>query len=661
VLGDDEESVGRDPHVLIVAYGSSEPLAGCLAELGGSLPITIVDNSSLPETRSLAEQHGAHYIDAGGNLGFAGGVNRGLDAIDERGDGDRDVLLLNPDARITADGVGRMQLLLHAAPRRAAVGATQTDPVTGATVRVWWPFPTPAGAWVEAIGLGGLRRRRDFAIGSALLLRRDALRDIGRLDERFFLYAEETDWQRRARSRGWDIAVADVEATHEGGGTGGDPRVRERHFYGSAERYIRKHHGPVGWQLYRAGTLVGAVARGALLPGERGAAARRRAALFRHGPVAVETGRVGPRSVPPPHRGDLHVVHVVCSEAFAGVERYVLQSALALQEAGCRVTVVGGGRDTMRSELARAGIDWHPGGTMRAAYRSLRLTRDADVFVTHMTMADVAGAAAAATRGIPVVSTRHFAAPRGGNPLNRALASRAGTRMSAQIAISKFVAEHIDGDSVVIHTGVPDVPEVDVAEREPFVLVLQRLEPEKHTDLAIRAWASAGPVEGWRMVVAGDGSEKARLVQLAAELGVADSVDFVGFQSDVSGWLRRASLLVAPTPREGLGLTVLEAMSYGLPVVASAGGGHLETVGSVTDAVLFPVDDAVAAGRLVAGLIGDPDRRIDYGRALRACQRQAFRVAEQTAGTHAVLDSVVRADRGALGRARAAAADSFEA
>ena len=279
-------SVAADPHVLIVAYGAPETLEGCLDALGSGLAVTVVDNSSLALTREVAERHGARYVDAGRNRGFAGGVNLGLEIIEEAGHGDRDVLLLNPDARLSVEAARRMQRVLHSRRRLAAVGATQTEPASGAGVRVWWPFPTPWGAWIEAAGLGVLRRRHDFAIGSVLLLKRAALDDIGCLDERFFLYSEETDWQRRAHDRGWRIAVADVPATHEGAGTGGDPRVRERHFFASAERYIRKHYGAAGWQVYRAGMVAGAVARGAVLPGERGMAARRRARIFARGPVA---------------------------------------------------------------------------------------------------------------------------------------------------------------------------------------------------------------------------------------------------------------------------------------------------------------------------------------------------------------------------------------
>ncbi|WEG09201.1 glycosyltransferase [Microbacterium horticulturae] len=277
------------PDVLVVAYGSPDGLDESLAALSGRLPITVVDNSSLPETQDVANRHGARYIDAGGNRGFAGGVNIGLRALADAGQGDRDVLLLNPDARIDADAVAVMQRALHVHPRVAAVGATQTEPDSGARVRVWWPFPSPWGAWLEAVGLGPLNRAKGFAIGSALLLNARAIAELGGLDERFFLYAEETDWQYRARRHGWSIRVAEVSATHEGAGTGGDPSIREGHFYASGELYIRKHYGTLGWQVFRAAGVCNAAVRSLLLRGARGAAARRRLRLFVAGPVAARS------------------------------------------------------------------------------------------------------------------------------------------------------------------------------------------------------------------------------------------------------------------------------------------------------------------------------------------------------------------------------------
>jgi GT2 family glycosyltransferase len=142
---------------------------------------------------------------------------------------------------------------------------------------------------VEAVGLGRLRRRVDFVIGSVLLLRARALDEVGPFDERFFLYAEETDWQRRAADLGWEAAVCvQVSAVHVGAGTGGDPSVRRTHFHASHERYLRKHFGPRGWQVYRTGVMTGAALRALVLPGRRGRDAADRFHLYRRGPCRVE-------------------------------------------------------------------------------------------------------------------------------------------------------------------------------------------------------------------------------------------------------------------------------------------------------------------------------------------------------------------------------------
>lgn len=276
---------GRRPQVVVVAYGDPEMLEGALEELGEGHEVTIVDNSSAADTRALAMRRGAHYVDPGRNLGFGAGVNVALRSLAERGRADDDVLLLNPDARISAAGVETMHSLLHAQDKLAVVGATQTEPETGDTVRVWWPFPAPSRAWLEAVGLGRLNRAHGFVIGSILLLRAEAIREVGFFDERFFLYAEEVDWQKRARDAGWDIRVAAVSATHIGAGTGGSGEYREALFFASNEAFQRKHFGAFGWQSFRLAMIVGATVRGVVLPGDRGRNARRRRRIFLQGPA----------------------------------------------------------------------------------------------------------------------------------------------------------------------------------------------------------------------------------------------------------------------------------------------------------------------------------------------------------------------------------------
>jgi len=274
----------RDVEVVVVAYGAVDLLADALAPLSG-LPVTVVDNSSQAAVAELCAASGFRYIDPGANRGFAAGVNI---ALADRLRPDADVLLLNPDARIDPAGIAQLQQALRCEPRLASVGPAQVD-ADGRPARVEWPFPSPARAWLEALGLGRLRSGAHFVVGSVLLLRAEALAAVGGLDEQFFLYAEETDWAFRAHRLGWRHAVVPaVSAVHAGGGTSTDPRRREAHFAASHERYMRKHFGAAGWQITRAACWVGATLRAAVLTGDRRTAARRRAALYRIGPVRVE-------------------------------------------------------------------------------------------------------------------------------------------------------------------------------------------------------------------------------------------------------------------------------------------------------------------------------------------------------------------------------------
>lgn len=272
--------------VVIVAYGDPAPLRTCLEKLGHELPLTVVDNSSLPATRELVEGWGGRYLDPGRNLGFGAGVNVALAAL---GPSHGDVLLLNPDAQVDPAGVHALHRRLGEDRSLACVAPAQVD-LEGATARVSWPFPSPSGAWLEALGLGRLRQQRcDFLIGSVLLLSGRAIDDIGGFDERFFLYAEETDWQLRASRHGWKIRLCpEVVATHVGAGTGGDPIRRRTYFYASHERFLRKHYGSAGWIWYRTGHLLGSGIRAIALSGERRREAEARFRLMMQGPCRAE-------------------------------------------------------------------------------------------------------------------------------------------------------------------------------------------------------------------------------------------------------------------------------------------------------------------------------------------------------------------------------------
>jgi glycosyltransferase involved in cell wall biosynthesis len=319
----------------------------------------------------------------------------------------------------------------------------------------------------------------------------------------------------------------------------------------------------------------------------------------------------------------MRIVHAVRSDTVAGVERYVVDVAGGQARRGHHVAVVGGG-PLVRTVLPSA-VAWVPAVRTDQVLRGLARYRHADVVHAHMTAAEVAAVAAAAAGGPPVVATRHFAAPRGaGRARQGVLRTVVGPRLARQVSISHFVAASIGEPSVVIPNPVADDDAPPVA-REPWVLSLARLEPEKDLPTALRGWARSHlPAAGWRLVLAGRGSLDRQLAGLASALGVADSVDWLGFVADPQPLLRRAAALVATAPAEPFGLAVVEGMASGTPVIAADAGAHPETLGP--QGWFFGARDAVALAAHLDRLPTDPQHAHEYGRLLRHRQRRLFGV-----------------------------------
>lgn len=303
----------------------------------------------------------------------------------------------------------------------------------------------------------------------------------------------------------------------------------------------------------------------------------------------------------------MRILHVVHSAAFYGVERYVSTLAKAQAAMGDLVTVVGGEPSAMRMSLADCGVRWDQGDSLARMCASITRWRGADVIHAHMTDAELATVAMRATvsPGACVVATRHFARHRGASRLGAFAAPLIARGLDGQIAISHYVADRIEGDSVVIYPGVP-TSTAHPLERQPVVLVAQRLEEEKATAVALDGFAASGLASrGWRLKIAGDGALRGELEKLAGRRRVSESVDFLGRRNDIPQLMASSSLLLATTPVEAFGLTVAEAMAAGLPVVAARAGGHLESLPAAELAQGFEPGDADAAGAALCAVASD--------------------------------------------------------
>lgn len=340
----------------------------------------------------------------------------------------------------------------------------------------------------------------------------------------------------------------------------------------------------------------------------------------------------------------MRIRHLVLTASFAGAEQHVCVLANAQARHGHDVEVWGGDPGAMRERLDDE-VAYAPSAGVWQTLRRVRRAGKVDILHAHMTKAEVAATATARllTRGAHVVATRHFAAVRGASWAGHLVRPTLRRAVTAQIAVSEFVAANIDGDSTVVYAGVEPQEDV-VGPRERVILVAQRLSPEKRTGDALDAFAASGlAAQGWRLEIAGRGTQQPELATRAARLGLTHQVEMLGFTDDLADRMRRAAMVLATAPAEPFGLTVVEAMAHGTPVVACAGGGHLETVGRVSDRFLFKPGCTEDAGHLLACLAADPRVRASYGERLRAMQQVWFTPDRQYADTQSVYDEVLSA------------------
>lgn len=208
----------------------------------------------------------ARVMSCGTNIGFAAAVNK---AVSE---GTSEfVLLLNPDVLDILGDPGDLIDELKSNPALGAVACRLIDR-HGNTIPSCRRFATPIDYFFEYSGLVQFfprwrrlgrfrildwdysdRRSVDAASGAFLLLRRQALQNVGLLDDQFFMYSEEMDWQLRAYRWGYRVLYTPtVSAVHDTSkGTTLRPVLLRAMMHSSQLKYVRKHFGPLAAHTVR--------------------------------------------------------------------------------------------------------------------------------------------------------------------------------------------------------------------------------------------------------------------------------------------------------------------------------------------------------------------------------------------------------------------------
>jgi len=263
--------------VVVVTHDSASVIESCLLSLTAAAPrrgleIVVVDNASTDGSADLA----AARVGVAGvrrlplNLGFAAGVNAGFAGFEGAW-----FAVLNPDTVLPRGVLDVLTDALESCPRAGLVAPRVRD-LSGGVERTVGRFPTLARERAHAMfldRLGGLEGRHapfprhlaevDWVSGCAWLLRAEALRSVGPLDEGYFMYVEDVDYCRRLRDAGWSVlALPEAEVLHARGGGSRASAALPADGGPALLRYFTKFHPDVvaeqvrvtlarGWRLRR--------------------------------------------------------------------------------------------------------------------------------------------------------------------------------------------------------------------------------------------------------------------------------------------------------------------------------------------------------------------------------------------------------------------------
>jgi glycosyltransferase involved in cell wall biosynthesis len=354
------------------------------------------------------------------------------------------------------------------------------------------------------------------------------------------------------------------------------------------------------------------------------------------------------------------ILHVDTARGWRGGQNQVLLTALGMAARGHEVALACRAGGALEARAREAGVAVRPiafrGDLWPPAVASLAavLRRDKPrLLQLHDPHAVSAGLLARRLAGsVPVVATRRV-----DFPLRSAL-SRAKYRACERVvAVSRAIAAVLERARVpaerlrLVHEGVRDrapepggralLAELGIPESSPVVGNVAALTGHKDHATFLRAAAHVVKARpDVRFVVAGEGERLQALLALRQELGLAGHVVFAGFRRDLDRLLPAVDVFCLSSSLEGLGTSLLDAMAFARPVVATAAGGIPDAVVDGETGRLVPVGDPDALAQGLLDLLGDPGRRAALGAAGRRRFLAEFTDARMVEATLAVCTEI---------------------
>lgn len=187
--------------------------------------------------------------------------------------------------------------------------------------------------------------------------------------------------------------------------------------------------------------------------------------------------------------------------------------------------------------------------------------------------------------------------------------------------------------TVTIHNGIEPLKKQDYSrplDLKPgyfHLAAVGRVTRIKGLEYAIRALVAVDPGLRVYLNIIGNGPLEGDLEDLARELGVAERVRFLGFKENVFDYLAHLDVLIMPSLHEGLPYTILEAMSLGVPIIASRVGGMAEVLEDGATAILVRPTDVKGLGDSMTAARSHPEALEKYGQEAKRVQASRYNLA----------------------------------
>ncbi len=201
------------------------------------------------------------------------------------------------------------------------------------------------------------------------------------------------------------------------------------------------------------------------------------------------------------------------------------------------------------------------------------------------------------------------------------------TRMQSYLAANDFTLPDLQliPNGVDVNHYRPLHDEAQAEQRARTIVCVSRLRYEKGIDVLLQAWYLVQQqMPQARLVLVGSGRLEPQLLSMAQALGLMESVEFAGMQSDVAGQFHRGTVAVLPSRWEGMPNAVLEAMACGLPCVATRVSGSEDIIIDGVNGLLVDSEDYEGMAEALLTLLCDPALTQQYGQAARTRIEQQY-------------------------------------